>query len=731
MWLLCWLACAVDPAKEGPPAGDTADAAPTVELCDNGDDDDGDGLTDCADVDCEPACPEDCANGVDDDGDRAVDCADPECACDADGDGFLAVAAGGEDCDDTRADVFPGAPELCDGVDDDCDGLVDDFDPDVEPDRTFFRDLDADGYGAARPVAVACAAPPGHVDRAGDCDDSRADVHIDAPEVCDGVDNDCDGLLDDDDPALDLASRPVWYPDVDGDGLGDPDRPEVACEVGPGWVLDGSDCDDGDHANGGPRVWRPDGDGDGFGAGVGSDERCVPPMLDWVDGPEDCDDGAPATFPGAVDVACDRIDQDCDGVDAPCSVESLALATLVGDGVFFGAGAAVVVHDLTGDGVAEVVVGVPNDDGAAPVAGAAVAVSAPVGRVGLGLDALRVDGLERSKAGSALAAGDLDGDGWADLVVGAPDADGVFDSEGMVALIAGPWDRSRSFGSPDASVHGTRIRSLAGSALATGDLAGPALLVGAPGDSDDGTFTGRAALFLGVTGSPTLDDADTRFPGRDILHRMGSAVALPGDLDGDGSGDVVVGARGDATNGFDAGAVGIHRWPVLGDRAWADADARWLGTAELDALGTAVAAGDVDGDGALELVVGAPGADRVYVLAGDRDGVHRVEAAAARVVGAADGRLGTAVAVGDVDGDGHADLWLGAPDHSEDRGLASLYLGPLVGAVDVAAWSVIGTGRSDALGGALAVHGDALWVGAVNGEARLGAAYLLPADGGL
>ncbi len=111
---------------------------------------------------------------------------------DADNDGFT-VEQG--DCDDNDDTVYPGAPETCDGVDNDCDSLVDDADPDVTGLLTWYLDADGDGYGDALTTAAACAAPAGYVDDDTDCNDADDTVFPGAAEVCeDGIDQDCDGL---------------------------------------------------------------------------------------------------------------------------------------------------------------------------------------------------------------------------------------------------------------------------------------------------------------------------------------------------------------------------------------------------------------------------------------------------------------------------------------------------------------------------------------------------------
>ncbi|MCB9762961.1 MAG: hypothetical protein H6739_24380 [Alphaproteobacteria bacterium] len=113
---------------------------------------------------------------------------DDSAAEDADGDGVTAA----QDCDDHDAAVHPDAQEVCDGVDNDCDGTVD---VDAADAVAWFTDEDGDGFGAAS-AGTACEPPDGAVARGGDCDDLNAAVHPDAEEVCDSVDNDCDGTVD-------------------------------------------------------------------------------------------------------------------------------------------------------------------------------------------------------------------------------------------------------------------------------------------------------------------------------------------------------------------------------------------------------------------------------------------------------------------------------------------------------------------------------------------------------
>jgi hypothetical protein len=96
------------------------------------------------------------------------------------------------DCDDRSPDAYPGAPELCNEKDDDCDGEIDEHVVDI----MFYADADGDGYGDSRNVIEACVQPEGFVTNGDDCHDGTVDASPVAPEICDYIDNDCDGQID-------------------------------------------------------------------------------------------------------------------------------------------------------------------------------------------------------------------------------------------------------------------------------------------------------------------------------------------------------------------------------------------------------------------------------------------------------------------------------------------------------------------------------------------------------
>lgn len=114
--------------------------------------------------------------------------------CDLDDDGAEASATGGADCDDTLAAVSPSATELCNEVDDDCDGFEDE--DDAADALIWYRDGDEDDYGSAESTTTACEEPDGFVANGADCDDGNAEIYPSAEESCNGLDDDCDTLTD-------------------------------------------------------------------------------------------------------------------------------------------------------------------------------------------------------------------------------------------------------------------------------------------------------------------------------------------------------------------------------------------------------------------------------------------------------------------------------------------------------------------------------------------------------
>lgn len=176
---------------------------------------------------------------------------------DLDNDGECSLDTGGDDCNDSNNNTYPGADEICDGEDNDCDQEIDNDAIDAD---SFYRDTDGDGYGNSQTRVEACEPPPGRdwADVGRDCDDTNPEINPGAQELCDGLDNNCDNQIDN-------------GTDDDGDGT--------------------RDC--------------YDDDGDGYCEGA----TC----LDETAVGGDCDDLAATSNPGADEVPSDGRDNNCNG----------------------------------------------------------------------------------------------------------------------------------------------------------------------------------------------------------------------------------------------------------------------------------------------------------------------------------------------------------------------------------------------------------------------------------
>jgi len=272
---------------------------------------------------------------VDDDGDGYGGTSTTE-ACSVP-DGYVSNS---DDCDDDAASISPDGVEVCDGLDNDCDASVDESG--AEGEVAFYFDGDGDGFGLTS--IFACSAPSGYVEEGGDCNDTRSDINPDGVEVCDeaDADEDCDGSSEE----SDALGQTYWYHDWDGDGYGDPDDSELACNAPADHVVNDNDCDDwndgispaeaevcdlddvdencNDEVNepgaDGCEIFYRDEDGDGYGHKTEFLCLCEAddvPMYNELDN-EDCCDLDWYSKPGAdyqtYEDDCGSWDRDCDGV---------------------------------------------------------------------------------------------------------------------------------------------------------------------------------------------------------------------------------------------------------------------------------------------------------------------------------------------------------------------------------------------------------------------------------
>ena len=232
------------------------------------------------------------------------------------------------DCDDTNSIFHPNATEICNGFDDNCDGNTDEIGASNAP--IFYADADGDGYGDLLLSVQACEILPGYVTNSIDCDDNDDDSHPDAIETCNGEDDNCDGIIDEDTANDSLT----WYQDSDSDGFGDATIPHTSCSQPYGYVLDSTDCNDNDSSVHPALMWFADADQDGFGTTNYTISSCTQPT-GYTENNDDCNDLDSSIHPNAIET-CNHIDDNCDGISDGLLATDISSWYVDSDGDQFG-----------------------------------------------------------------------------------------------------------------------------------------------------------------------------------------------------------------------------------------------------------------------------------------------------------------------------------------------------------------------------------------------------------
>jgi hypothetical protein len=609
--------------------GDCDDDDPTIvpgatERC-NGDDDDCDGATDEDDAVDAPTW------FLDRDGDAygldsatVVQCAAPE--------GYAAL---GGDCDDEDDAINPGAAERCNGDDDDCDGTADD--PPVEGPTPFLADHDSDGFGDETATDGRCAAAEGFVELGGDCDDADPTSHPGAEEVCnDGADNDCDGGPGDCvwPDEIDLTDHPMILPahtfdllgqsgaagDVNNDGvmdlvLGAYNAYDTASSDTAGKVLvfqapigstrSATDAEltfTGNAARGespGYSLDIGDIDGDGvddilIGApSLSSDAESESDRAYIIFGP--VSDGNP------IDIASDWTT-----IDKTASNDFGLEVRLVGD--------------INGDGRVDFAVGSNADDYNGTSAGSAYLFSSITDGEHYARDIASAHVYGETPfdhLGDSVAGVDVDGDGFNDLLIGAPGADDLDAASASTLLFLGPVTGERADSTADYYWLAEGLNDFGGDSTASvGDM---------NGDGFDDVFTGATQGGTGGTAyliwggsaisSGSLVDADVKIRSSGSYREFAASLSGLGDLNQDGSNDVAISEFGSAPR-----SVFVYHGPLANGVVYdTDADIVLTGDSATDDYFSAIFnAGDVTLDGVDDLVITSPW--RTSLTDGEYDG---------------------------------------------------------------------------------------------------------------
>lgn len=386
--------------------------------------------------------------------------------------------------------------------------------------------------------------------------------------------------------------------------------------------------------------------------------------------------------------------------------------------------------DVNGDGYSDVLVGSPNWN--TPFASAGRAQLFLGSASGISITAAwTYQGAQAndSLGFSVSSAGDVNGDGFSDVAIGAP---GRTSGRGAVLVFTGAAGGLGATPAYTLTGNNQNGCKFGWSVALAGDVNGDGysdLVVGAPRYNTSGAAQGKAYCYHGAAASLTLGWS---FPGTPLNAQLGFSVAGAGDLNGDGYSDVAIGAPYQLKSPglTNSGAVHLFKGNTGTGLSAAASSVQQPASSNANFGYSLSTAGDMNGDGYADLVAGSPGASSgngmAYVFTGSL-AAALVNATPISLSGASTERLGQSVGLaGDVNGDGYADVVIGCPNFSSGRGRAYVYRGDASLLLDNAHkyLTFSGVTAADQTGAAVFTAGD------VDGDGISDLAVGIPGQGG-